>query len=69
MYIVHVNSCEQNSNSIHFIWHAEKLRFFCRRDILEDGVLAREHKDSELSTATVTSRDIEEGELNGLVAK
>ncbi len=42
------------------------------RDILEDEVLEREsrqHKDSELSTATVCSRDHEDSELNGLVVK
>jgi hypothetical protein len=42
------------------------------RDILDEGVLereCREHKDSELSSATVCSRDQEDSELNGLVTK
>lgn len=45
------------------------LHLHRHRDIFEDATHAREHKDSELSTATVTSRDIEEGETNGLVPK
>jgi hypothetical protein len=49
--------------------YLKEINVWCRDILEEEGVLVREHKDSELSTATVCSRDQEEGELNGLVPK